>query len=316
MTVVDYQTHWLPPAALKLFEQRTSPPRVRKTDAGYVFELSTSAALPLSEAHTDLGGQLGTAAEAGIDVLVSSPNLLGEVLDLPALEATELLNSTNGLMASAQSSLGGSFFGLAMLPMQDSEAALAVLDQAHRLGLGGVCMLPTIAGQPVATEATLPVFRRIEALGMPLFLHPEARNWHPSANVSRTSTIGAGWMYATALAALNLIESGTLDQCPDLIVVHHHLGGVLPWVHGRIDRISGKTNGPTIADYLRTRFYVDSVSATPGALGFAIDLYGSDKVLFASDYPYMPMPMARAFVEDGDAVGIYDNRLPGLPVGG
>lgn len=315
MTIVDHQTHWLPPAAAKLYERRGYP-RVERLDDGYLIELAEGAALRLPEIHADLDAQLAAAEEAGIDVLVSSPNLLGEVLDLPAEEAAELLMATNDCVAAAQDEHRGRFLGLALLPMQDTETALRVLDHAHGRGLAAVCMPPTIAGAPIATDETLPVFRRLEELGMPLVLHPEARRRQPSPAASRAATLGVGWMCATTLAALSLIESGTLERCPGLVVLHPHLGGVLPWIHGRVNLMCGDGDGPTVAEQLRAAFYVDSVSATPGALAFAAEVYGAERILFASDYPFMPLGPARDFVEQGGgATTTYANRLPGLPVG-
>lgn len=277
-----------------------------------MIELARELALPLGPTHLDLDEQLREAGAHGIEVLVSSPNLLGEVLDLPGAEAADLLQGVNSAVAGAQAEHGGRFAGLAMLPMQDPDAARAVLDDAYARGLRGVCMLPTIDGGPIATEATLPVFERIEALRMPLVLHPELRSPGRGGGGGRRAEAGIGWMCDTSVAALALIDSGTLDACPRLVVLHPHLGGVLAWLHGRVNRISPPEGRPPLAHYLRTRFYVDSLSGTPGALRFAADVYGPERILFASDHPFVPMSAGHGYVRAEGAAAIYANRLPGM----
>jgi len=63
-----------------------------------------------------------------------------------------------------------------MLPMQDPDVAVAVLDDALDLGLRGVCMLSSIEGRPIASDETLPVFRCLGEFRGPLVLHPAVRS--------------------------------------------------------------------------------------------------------------------------------------------
>ena len=44
------------------------------------------------------------------------------------------------------------------------------------------------------------------------------------------------------------------------------------------------------SEYLRRRFHTDTVSDNPAALRMAIDLYGSEKVMFGSDFPWWTAP--------------------------
>jgi aminocarboxymuconate-semialdehyde decarboxylase len=309
--VVDHQAHWTPPGALETLIGRDHPPRVELRDGVHFLELAPGFAFPVGPDHVDLDRQLSQAEANGVDVLVSSPNLLGEVLDLEAGEAAEVIRVGNELTADAQRRHPDRFVGLAMLPMQKTETALEVLTEADSLGLGGVCMLPTIAGAPIASEETMPIFERIEELGMPLFLHPEVKTTTFPQAPSLRAEIGVNWMAATSLAVLSLIDGGVLEACPQLVVVHPHLGGVLPWLHGRLAKTS-KPGQASVAELLRTRFYVDSAAATPGALRFAADLYGADRVLYASDWPWMPMDGARAYVAAEGIERVLDNQLPGF----
>jgi predicted TIM-barrel fold metal-dependent hydrolase len=318
--VVDHQWHWVPVELLEALEHRSAPPRAERSDGGWVLELAEGFKLPLPPGLLDLDEQLQVATDHGIDVLVSSPVLLAEVLHLEGGEAAELLEQANGVTARAQREHPDRFVGIAFLPLQDTDAALSVLEKAAADGLSGVSMLASIDGKPIATDATLPVFKRIEELGLPILLHPACRSSTLSQRLGMHAEIGLGWMYHTALAAVNLIQSGTLDECPGLTILHPHLGGMLPYVLGRVDRLPGEDR--SLPEYLRRHFYTDAVSATPAALQLAIDTYGLERVLFATDYPFVPIEPAFGYLEANaspeQARAIFANVLPGLelPAGG
>ncbi|MEN3279042.1 MAG: aminocarboxymuconate-semialdehyde decarboxylase [Solirubrobacteraceae bacterium] len=313
---VDHQTHWLPRKCLEALRGRRRLPRSERDGDRYLLEIAPGGSvLPVTSAFDTLEVQLAEADAHGVDVLVSIPAPLAEVLHLPGEEAGDLLEDLNEEVARGQRVHRDRIIGLAMLPMQDPDVALRVLESAvAELGLRGVCMLASIDGRPIATDETLPIFQRIEELRVPLFLHPAVRSNTYVSRDQRRAESGIGWMYHTALAALNLIDSGTLDRCPELVVVHPHLGGVLPYVLGRVDRMDPEMLPRRLPEYLRTRFYTDSVGATPGALRFAMDTYGPERVLLATDYPPVPMAAGHAYVKSElgaeGAQALYANALP------
>lgn len=314
MTVVDYQTHWFPPAGLAALEGREEFPRAERRNGRYVLEIRRGAELAMVPAMTSLEVQLTAATNHGIGMLVSSPASLGEVLHLAGDEAADLLDRLNAEVAAAQRDHADRC--LAMLPMQDPDAALAALERAIReLGLRGVCVLATIKGRPVGSDETLPIFKRIEQLGVPVFLHPGVRTDIRLEGPPTRREGGIGWMAQPAIAALSLVDGGILDACPELVVLHPHLGGVLPYVAGRVERMEPRTSAAALplTTYLRDRFYVDTVSATSGALDLAIQLYGLDKILFGTDYPFIPMAAGVAYLAGrSEAEAIKGNTLPRL----
>jgi predicted TIM-barrel fold metal-dependent hydrolase len=193
---------------------------------------------------------------------------------------------------------------------------MQVLENAIALGLRGVCVLASIDGRTIATEETLPVFKRIDEAGLTIFLHPSYRSSTADRAVDFSVEGGLGWMYQTTVAALSLITSGTLDACPNLRVVHPHVGGTLPFIRGRVDRLPLGAGASRLDHYLKKNFYVDTCSFTPGALRLAIDAYGIDRVLFGSDFPLWPIERCIAYVEtnaDPDEVAaIMQNRPEGF----
>ena len=103
-----------------------------------------------------------------------------------------------------------------------------------------------------------------------------------------------GWMFDSTVAAMSLTLNGILDDFPSLQVVHPHYGGILPYLRGRIrdgmeDLWSPEIKRP-VEDYLRTNFYTDIASRSPENIQMIFDTYGTDRVLFSSDYPWQKIP--------------------------
>lgn len=317
--IVDHQAHWYPRSCVEALVGRSAFPKAERTaDGGYVYLVDEGASQPLMDKLTmDVEEHLAQANAAGIDMLVFGPATLGEVLHLPAAEAAELLDRIHQEYAAAQRAHPDRVACLATLPMQDPSSALEVLDRAvAELGLRGVNLLTSNEEQPLVTEGTLAVFARIAELGVPVFLHPALRSTTRHHTRTFREEVGLAWMYQTAHAALELVDGGVFDAVPDLVVVHPHLGGMLPYVAGRISPLGGSKAKCPLEHYLKTRFYADTAAATPAALDLAVRTYGADRLVFATDHPFSPMPAIRRYVEGNlpseTASQIYANRVPGL----
>jgi predicted TIM-barrel fold metal-dependent hydrolase len=96
--------------------------------------------------------------------------------------------------------------------------------------------------------------------------------------------------------------AGILDQFPKLKLVCPHVGGALPYLIGRIDhqtqvlkRGADKIRKPP-SEYLK-QVYLDTV--TPIALGikYAYDFAGPDRLLFASDHPWVDPKLIAGSIE-------------------
>jgi len=319
--VIDHQAHWYPKALFDAFAQRDAHPRCSRQGSRLVFEPQPDVAIPIRDLFVDLELQLDDMDRNGVDAMLSSPGFIGDVGGLEAAEARELAILVNEEYASAQTLYPGRFLGLATLPMQDPQAALEVLDDAvQRLGLRGICLHSNIGGRAICTPETWPVYERLEQLRMPIVLHPtRSVAAAPFDAFGREIDVIAGWLFDTSAAALSLIFSGTLDEFPHLTILHPHLGGVLPFIAARIAgvehlRPGGRSTAQPALEYLRDRFYVDTVSGDPGALRLALDLYGPERTVFGSDLPWLERAAAVEFVRANlpapEAQSILANALP------
>jgi len=317
--VVDYQAHWYPATYLETITGRDTGPTARRDGGGvytYVDDLGQSSLCP----HTfhDLDVHLADMDEHGVDVAVISPNLLGEVSRLPVADAVGALEAINAEVGRAQRQHPDRLVGLAMLPMQDPDAAIQVLDRACRDDdLAGVCLLSNIAGRPIVEDGLLSVYRRIEELEIPIFLHPAHTSVVHAVGFGPTIDIGLAWMFETAAAALSLIYAGVLDECPGLVVVHPHLGGALPAVVDRVvDCQIGTRQRHELRAYLKRNFYVDCVQRTPRAALLAIETYGLDRVVYGTDFPWLSRNSTREAVErtlsEPELERVFANVVPNL----
>jgi aminocarboxymuconate-semialdehyde decarboxylase len=88
-----------------------------------------------------------------------------------------------------------------------------------------------------------------------------------------------------------LIFDGVLERYPALKILAVHGGGFLPSYAGRIDHAWGARSDvrgtlpkpPT--HYLR-KVYFDTIVFTPHQLEYLVKLYGAEKILMGTDFPY------------------------------
>ena len=103
---------------------------------------------------------------------------------------------------------------------------------------------------------------------------------------------GLGNMFDNTIALARLIMSGVFDRFPELKLVCPHLGGTLPYIVGRLDhQMTVLRRGPrdlkrTPSEYLRMVYY-DIVSPLALAMKFGYEFAGADRLLFASDHPWV-----------------------------
>ena len=112
-----------------------------------------------------------------------------------------------------------------------------------------------------------------------------------------------GLQVDNSFALLRLILSGILERHPTLQIVMPHVGGILPYMSGRIDHqteVLGRareniTQPPSM--YLR-RIYLDTVSPSVESLQYAYQFSGADRLLFGTDHPWVDMPRFVRLIEE------------------
>lgn len=306
MRVVDSQCHWFSPTLLEALVDVDVYPRCRRDGDGYAFEVAPGRFMPWGPRFTDLDTQLEMFAAAGVDTIVSSSASFGDVDRLEPQRAVEVAHAVNAERAAAEREHPGRFYGLATIPWQDTDAALAAVDDAIvHLGLRGALIHSNINGAPLDSEWCRPVYARLAELGAPLFIHPTTTIAEPLLRDYGLEYL-VGFLFDTSLAALRLILSGVMAENPGLNVVLPHCGGTLPYLAGRIDASHerpyslGQRMDPLPSAQLRG-FYTDTVSQDADTLAFAEKFFADGHVMFASDYPFFPVEEQLAFARENGA---------------
>lgn len=290
MSLIDCQAHLYSRTYFEAHVHRRHPPRAERAEGGYVFHSPRGDRRFIPPSHYEIDDQMAELDAQGVDIVVSSMGSFN-VDHLPPDRAVELAMQLNEERAELERRYAGRYFGLALLPMQDAQAAIETLEHAVRtLGTRGVCIGTDVAGGSIADPARHSVFRRIAELGVPLFVHPTSPTI-PVAAGRPGGTPGGEAPSSAVAAALDLISSGVLDRHPTLRVVPMHPGGALSYLLPRSAPASfscGAGAGPferPLSQYLG-RLYTDTVSLDAGALRLAVDGDGANHLLYGSDYPY------------------------------
>jgi aminocarboxymuconate-semialdehyde decarboxylase len=239
---------------------------------------------------SDLDFQLARMDELGrrVDVISSTGPFTGLFTNIDPADSRHLTRLYNELMAEAQRDRPGRVWGTCVLPLLDTDAALAELEYAvGTLGLVAV-NIPGRIGRADNLDAPrlAPVWARLEQLRMPVFVHPNDEAFESVlTGYDGSLHLSLGRVIDVSVSAYRLVLSGLMEKHPDLRVAMSHTGGALPYQAGRMDKNSGAAQLPhRPTDYLR-RMYTDTVSPHTMGVRFAIDFYGADHVMYGSDYP-------------------------------
>jgi aminocarboxymuconate-semialdehyde decarboxylase len=175
-----------------------------------------------------------------------------------------------------------------VLPLLDTDAALIELDRAiGELGLVAVNMPGRIGDDENLDAARFePLYARIAELDVPVFVHPNDEAFEDVlTGYDGALHLSLGRVMDVSVSAYRLVLSGLMERHPTLRVVMSHTGGALPYQAGRMDKNSGAAGLPhPPSDYLH-RMYTDTVSPHTAGVRFAVEFYGSDQVMYGSDYP-------------------------------
>jgi aminocarboxymuconate-semialdehyde decarboxylase len=309
MTVIDVHTHMLSEQWLDLL-RRHGPPRyeVRPSqDAPYGIFLDGAPFMTPQPGHWDYRKRIREMDRAKVDLAIVSltcPNVYfgGPEVSLAAARAV------NDEMAEAQAAHPDRIRYLASLPWEYPEAATVELERACGRGAVGVMVLANVAGLSLTDPRFVPIWKAIDARGLPVLVHPSAPPGTPALDLRAFNLIASvGFMFDTSLAIARMIFDGFLDRHRRLKIIAGHAGATLPYLVGRLDICFDKMKAARVkinrrpSRYLKQIWY-DSVTYTDDALRLCLKVGGDDKVLYGSDYPH----------NIGDMKGVL-RRVNGLP---
>ncbi|WP_033294583.1 amidohydrolase family protein [Amycolatopsis jejuensis] len=254
----------------------------------------------------EIGDERVAAMDAGeIDVQVLSLTAPG-LQNLEPADAVAVQGEVNDLLAETVRARPDRFDAFATLATSDPEAAAAELERAvTRLGLAGAMVFGRTRDRHLDDPAFRPVLEVANALRAPLYLHPQTpplavREAYYGGFDERVgaalATHGIGWHYDCGVELLRLVLAGVFDRYPDLQIITGHWGEVMMFF---LDRIDPNLERP-VSEYLRSNVFVTpSGILSAKYLRWAAETIGVDRLMFATDYPFLPQPTgARAFLDE------------------
>jgi aminocarboxymuconate-semialdehyde decarboxylase len=207
-----------------------------------------------------------------------------------AIEAAEFCRKTNDWIVELGAESGDRIEGIANLPMQDPDAATAELRRCvEELGMRCAQIGTDIEGTPLDDQRFDRFFATAEELDAVLLLHPYFVGPRSGFEDFYMTNL-VGLPLSTTVAAARLMFSGFFARHGVRFILVHG-GGFMPYQLGRLDRgfdVREESSGMTDrrpSDWLDLLYY-DTLTHSPAALRFLIDLVGGDHVLFGTDLPF------------------------------
>jgi uncharacterized protein len=197
---------------------------------------------------------------------------------------------------------------VASVPMNDPDGMVAEAERAvSNLGAAGVQIFTNVNGRPLDKPEYLPIFDLMARLDRPLWLHPTRDANFPDYATEPKSRYeiwwALGWSYETSAAMAHLVFSGLFDKHPGIKIITHHLGGIIPYLEGKVgagwDYLGTRTTDEDYGKVLRElrkrpidyfrMFYADTaVFGARAATVCGIEFFGIDHTVFGTDAPFGP----------------------------
>lgn len=196
----------------------------------------------------------------------------------------------------------------ASMPMNNPDAAVKEAERTVReLDARGIQVFTNVLGKPLSAPEFLPLFEMMAGFDLPVWIHPIRGPNHPDYTTESRSEheiwFTFGWPYETSAALARLIFAGIFDRLPDLKIITHHMGGMVPFFAEKIAigfeqlfaddpwqnplaAAAGLKKQPL--DYFRMLNGDTALNGSLPALRCGHAFFGSGQSLFASDAPFDP----------------------------
>lgn len=251
-----------------------------------------------NSAFDGLEKRLGVMDRLKIDAQVltaGQPTIDPRLLHVAKSDTIELARIINDSMMTMIHGFEGRFIPIAEIPSLEIEEALMEMKRAvEDLGMKGIQLNTTIGGKPLDSPEFRPIFAEASKLNIPILIHPctVAKNERRSSETQYGLHRILGWPFETSLAITRLVFVGILRDYPSLRIITHHTGGMIPFLVNRIEsfyardlaKSLGLTKQPS--EYFAQIYYDTATEGNIAALDCVKDLFGSNRLVFGTDYPF------------------------------
>ena len=299
---IDVHAHYVPPQLISAIKSRGKDIGVRllPADGGkealgfdYGFKVRPffpRLVEPVAERHKWMDEQ-----KIDHQIVGTWPDIFG--YGLPREQCIAWHHMLNDTLAEWTANNAQKFSWICSVPLIDADAAAAELERAMNAGAVGVIISANIEDVNLGEIPLDPFWRKAEALGLPVLIHPVNVGVSPRTKKFALAQI-ALYTYDTTLGVGSLLMSGVMDRFPNLKLLWSHGGGTWPYLAGRFDimhkRMDKAQQGDVAANIpsaYAARMSYDSIVHAPKALRFLIDIAGVGNVHLGTDYSFPPADM-------------------------
>ena len=258
--------------------------------------------------YVDVEARLLDLDKYGIDKEITAVSQDVDPNKFPSLRSElriELCRLLNDEMARIMKESRGRIYSLGTLPFDSlQDGGIEEMRRAIRdLGLKGFMVLSNLNGEPIDKYEQF--WAEAEKLNVPVYIHPV----DPVTNSSRRYEDDYdlmhvfGWPFETTLILSRLVFSGMTQKYPNLKILAHHLGGMIPFFAGRINESYSKTmglvkgeqkieiaNSRPAVDFFKFFYYDTAIGGNSAAIRCGCDIFGVERIVFGTDYPFGQRP--------------------------
>jgi len=288
--IVDFHNHFYPQSYMNELRKQEGYARSSTDSKGRLLIEYTGDYNVVADAHVNLSDRLRAMDKAGVDMQVltlTTPGVERETSE----RGIKLSRLTNDEFARIKEKYPDRFTALAALPLQDPEAAVGELERAVKeCGLPGALLFSNANGRPLDSKEFMPLYEKAVKLDVPLFIHPTTPINYKAMEDYRLVPI-MGFTVDTALAVFRLVFSGVLKRLPNLKIVASHLGGVFPYLRGRIETAYNaypecKINISEPPSFYLKKIWSDSVCYNSDVFMSTYVFSGAEKLVLGTDFPH------------------------------
>jgi predicted TIM-barrel fold metal-dependent hydrolase len=307
--MIDFFTHVVPPKYKQALSQ--SIPELDKRIAGMPTLYDMDRRFRIMDNYENLTQVLTLSLTAAL--VLEKPGLAVDFAKRANDEMAELVRKHPDRFTAAAASL----------PMTDIDAALKELDRAILdLKLKGLQLFTPTLDRPLDSPEFLPLFQRMAEHDLPIWIHPV--RWMDRADYRMLKESKYyiyhifGWPYETTAAMVHLVFGGILDRFPNIKIIAHHCGGMVPFYEQKIvesynasetihaQEYKSVLRKPPI-DYFKMFYGDTALNGSAAGLMCGYRFFGVEHLLFATDMPFdveFGNRAVRKTIESVEALGL------------
>jgi len=254
---------------------------------------SAKSSIELMQSH-----KIGTAI-----LSITSPG--STVLEGDLKAASVLSRRINESASSLCAENPGRFGFFATLPPLDSDHLDAAIDEAafalDKLGADGVTLFTRYGKHYLGHPGFQPLWDELDRRGTVVFIHPTHSLSHDMVSPALPQPV-IDYPHETTRTAVDLIQSNTVKEHPNVKIILSHAGGTLPYLATRAAHLAADAGFSSVApeDFLEQArsFYFDlALSSNPLTLDLLLGFAKPDHILYGSDFPYAPTASIQTHVQ-------------------